>query len=339
MRYQNVYVAGVASWLPPALTTAEALDDGYCPPDVAEDSGIESVTIAVDAAPRLATRAAQKALSRAGNPQIQLLLHATSTYQGHVRWTAAGFVQRLAVGTHNPITTLNVDGLGNGAMSSLELAAGFMAGGAAQGALLTAADRHGEPAYDRWRSDPGTPLGDGGGAMVLSSTGGWARVLGTMTWSEAELEGMSRGDDPFLAAPTRPHPVDLDTRQRAFIARLGAPNVERLVTKARRSALQGVLAEAGLTTLDIDWFVLPGLGRRRLEEGYYKALGIDPERTTWRWSRLTGSLGAADQFAGLDALATSGRLRPGDKCLLMGEGGTSWTCALIEVISPYAGEA
>jgi 3-oxoacyl-[acyl-carrier-protein] synthase-3 len=336
MRPENLYVASVASWLPAALRLSDAVRWGECPPEVAAESGIQAVTVSTEAPPFLASRAARLAIERAGRGTgpVSLLLYATISYQGHDEWHAPSFIQRTAVGVHNPSLISEIRQMADGGLAALELAAAYVSAGAADTALVVAADRFSPPGYDRWRSDPGTPLGDGGGALLLSRRAGFARLRCVVSWSDPELEGMDRGDDLFGVVPfaTR-RSVDKVTARTAFAARLGDDNIERLLREGHRSVVRWALDEAGVMLDEIDWFVLPHRGWAELEERYLKPLAISVERTTWQYGRQVGHLGAADQFVGFDALASSGRLRPGDLCLLLGTGGGyTWTCACVEVL-------
>jgi 3-oxoacyl-[acyl-carrier-protein] synthase-3 len=244
-------------------------------------------------------------------------------------------VLRTAVGPSNPTLAVEVRQGANGGLAALELGAAYLAAGTDRPAVLvTAADRFCLPGYDRWLTDPGTPRADGASALVLDRRGGFARLVATVSRAEPELEGMARGDDPFGVAPlvTR-RPVRLDIPRDAFIARMGEGNVTRLLKAGYGAVLEQALEESGSALREIDWFVLPNLGRRLLDE-HYVPLGIDLDRSTWPWGRRVGQMGPADQFAGLEHLLRSGRLRPGQRILLMGMGaGVVWSCACLEVLS------
>ncbi|NUR89444.1 MAG: 3-oxoacyl-ACP synthase [Nonomuraea sp.] len=283
----------------------------------------------------MAARAAGRALRRSGlRPEdVRLILHATAYYQGQDLWPAPSYVQRVAVG--NRCTAIEVRQMSNGGMAALELGAAYL--GAApgrEGVLLTAADRFCPPGFDRWRSDPGTIYGDGGAALTLSSTGGFARLVSLVSVSDPELEGMHRGDDAFApAAFTHRCPVDMDRWKRQYVRRAGMGASVLRVSAGHREAVEGALAEAGTGLDGVDWFVVPHFGLRRLRSGYFTPFGIDPDRTTWSWARGVGHLGAADQFAGLDHLVSAGRAGPGQRLLLMGVGaGFTWSCAVVEIV-------
>jgi 3-oxoacyl-[acyl-carrier-protein] synthase-3 len=339
VRHQDIYLAGLGSSLPGTVSVADAVQQGLLEARAARQTGALAVTVSDGTAgPEFAVAAGRAALADAArvvdDASIDLLLHASVYYQGHDLWAAPSYIQREVLhGSGGP--AIGISQLSNGGMAALELAAGYLAGSArSAGALLTAGDRFCPPGFDRWTCDPGTLYADGGAALVLSRRGGFARLRSVVTVSEPELEGMHRGDDPFGLAPFERRPViDLEQAKQAFFARMSTPFCVRKVATAQREVIKRALAEADAELDGIDWFVLPHLGRRRLDAAFFQPFGIDPERSTWGWSRGVGHLGAADQFAGLGRLREQGLLRPGQLCLLAGIGaGFSWTCAVVEVL-------
>lgn len=337
MRFEDVHLVSTGSDLAARVSVEDAVAAGLCPREVALATGAVSVAVAPDEVPAadLAARAARLALARAPDVdagEIDLLLHATVYYQGHDLWSAPSYVQRVAVGNRCP--AIEVRQLSNGGMAALELAAGYLAAAPERtAALVTAGDTFRLPGFDRWRSDPGTLYGDGGVAAVLSRRPGFARLRSLVSSSDPDLEGMHRGDDPFGPVPFSVRaPMDLDVWKRAFVARHGRSFAIARVAAGEQEVLKRALAEAEVELEQVDWFVLPHFGRRRLELGLLRHLGVDLARTTLPWHRGVGHLGAGDQLASLDHLAACGELRPGQRCLLFGVGaGFSWSCGVLEI--------
>jgi len=337
MRFEGLYVAGAASWLPPAQPVAEAVAAGVFTQRLAASTGVETVAVAgAESPPEMAARAVDRVLDATGvgSADLDLILYAATYYQGQDLWPPASYVQRVAVGNRCP--AIEVRQMSNGGMAALELGAAFLSASAERGGVLLATgDKFAPPGFDRWLTDPGTVYGDGGTALVLSRRPGPLRLTCLATVADAELEGMHRGTDPFATEPfTVRRPVSLGACKDAFVADVGLSYCTTRLAAGQQEVLKRTLAEADLQLSDIDWFVLPHLGRRRLQQTYLRPLGIDPQRTTWSWSRTVGHLGAGDQIAGLAHLLNTGRLRPGQRCLLMGVGaGFVWTNAVLEVTS------
>src|SRR5215472_3688925 len=80
MRLANLYIAGTGRWLPPAMSTEDAVRHGHADAATAAKTDVASVTVADtdDAPPEMAVRAATVALDRAGlgAADIGLVLHA-----------------------------------------------------------------------------------------------------------------------------------------------------------------------------------------------------------------------------------------------------------------------
>lgn len=332
---ESLHIAGTGTWLPEPMTVDEAERAGLCERRRVWNTGTVAVRVATkESPPEMAVMAARSALDQAGHgPQeIALVLHACTYYQGHDMWAPASYIQRFALGNRCP--AMEVRQLSNGGLAALELAAAYLRADRSRvAALITTGDRFCPPGYDRWRTDPSTACGDGGTAVVLSATGGYAVLRSLVTVSDPDLEVIGRGDDPFGDAPLGARsPIDLGTHAARVSGEIGLETVLRRIEDGQREAFERATAEAGVAFADIDWFVLPNMGRTRMKAHFFGPFGIDPGRSTWEWGTRTGHLGAGDQFAGLDHLATTGRLVPGQICLLAGVGsGFSWSAAVIEV--------
>ena len=65
MRLDDLFVAGIGSWLPPAVDVAEAIADGRYDPEEEAANEYLSITVAGDEAPPdMAVRAGRQALAR-----------------------------------------------------------------------------------------------------------------------------------------------------------------------------------------------------------------------------------------------------------------------------------
>jgi 3-oxoacyl-[acyl-carrier-protein] synthase III len=333
VRWDDVYLRACASWLPPAMPAEVAVARGLTDATAVKRMQVTGVTVAEEAPPDMAVGAARRALDRSGcaPDDIALILHSASYFQGHDMWAPASYVQRMSVGNRCP--AIEIRQTSNGGMASLELVAAYLVATGGTAALLTTADRFCAPGIDRWRSDPGTVLADGGTAAVVARGTGFARLRSLVTVAEPELEQMHRGGDPPSPAPlTVRRPIDIEATTQAYLHSPAGQQSVPLMAARQTESLTWALKEAELDFAEVDWFLLPHFGRRRLDVNFFRRFGIDPERTTWSWSRGVGHLGAGDQFAGLTWLVESGQAKPGDRCLLLSVGGGfSWTSAVVEI--------
>ncbi|WBB81517.1 ketoacyl-ACP synthase III family protein [Micromonospora sp. WMMD882] len=336
MRVESLYVVGTGRRLPPVMTLEEAERAGHCERRQVWRTEVRSVCVSEDeSGPEMAAHAARTAVRQAGAApaEIDLILHADTWYQGHDMWAPASFVQREAVGNSCP--AIEVRQMSNGGLCALDLAVGYLlADPERTSALVTTGDRFCAPAFDRWRSDPGTVFGDAGTAVVVSRRPGFARLRSIVTVADAGLEQMQRGVDGFGPAPASVRAtVDVETLRQDFVRASGLDGILDRIDRGQSEAIERALADAGTKLDDVDWFVLPNLGRGRLNAHFFQKFAIDPDRTTWSWGRQVGHLGAGDQIAGLGQLADSGVLQPGQRVLLAGVGaGFTWSCAVVEML-------
>jgi 3-oxoacyl-[acyl-carrier-protein] synthase-3 len=333
VRWEDLYLRACASLLPPVMAAEEAVARGLAEAETVRRMQVVGVTVAEDAPADMAAAAARTAMDRSGctPDEIALILHSSAYFQGHDMWAPASYIQRIAVGNRCP--AIEVRQTSNGGMASLELAAAFLAGTGGSAALLTTGDRFCLPGIDRWRSDPGTVLADGATAVVLGRGSGFARLVSLVTVTEPELEQMHRGDDPPSPAPLIIRsPIEVEVTTNAFLRGPAGQRSVAMMSARQEESLQRALDEAEAKLADVDWFLLPHFGRRRLDVNFFRRFGIEPERTLWAWSRGIGHLGAGDQFAGLSWLMESGRAKPADQCLLLGVGGGfTWSSAVVEI--------
>lgn len=338
MRFEELYIAGLGTWLPPAVEVRHAVADGECTEELARKNGMEAVTVARDdeVPAEMAVKAACTALRRAGDAdgaRYALGLHAALYHQGHELWGSASYIQRHTTGGSHPV--LEVRQVSNGGMAALGLAGGYLTATAdGSRALITTADRFCPPGFDRWHTDPGTVYADGGTALVLSTHGGFARIRSLALVSDAELEGMHRAGDPFATAGFAPAGVlDLESYKRGFLAVAGMSFSVSRIAAGQRRALGQALDEAGVKLQAVNRFVLPHFGQRRLQANYLRHLDVGLDATNWSFSKRVGHLGAGDQIASLDHLTSSGVLQAGDVVLLLGVGaGFTWSCAVVEIL-------
>ncbi|MEV0219885.1 ketoacyl-ACP synthase III family protein [Streptomyces sp. NPDC050704] len=339
MRWENLFVSGVAAWLPPLAAAEDAVSDGLLAPERGKLRGIVSVTVASDseedAPPRMAVRAAREALGR-GNTDpgdVALVLHSSLWFQGVDMWPAASYIAHEAVGRQVP--AFGLAQRCNGGMGAIELAASYLGAGIGDGhaALLTTGDRFAGPRVDRWNSVDVTMYGDGAAALVLSTRDGFARVLSTATGVDNSLEILARGDEPFVPHPVEPSSaVDLGARTVRGAELAALPDLTHRYIDLLVAAKTRALEDAGTSIDGIAHAVIP-VSRRGTGHELHHLLGLPDERTSWAYGRTTGHVGAGDQFAGLAHLTENALVSPGDRVLLFG-GGAGYTCtaAVVEIL-------
>jgi 3-oxoacyl-[acyl-carrier-protein] synthase-3 len=329
---EDLYVAAVGSWLPDPVPLSEAVQSGLVDAEH-QNLGYDSIGVAQDiSGPEMSVLAGRAAVSRSGlSPDdIGLVLNSSCGYLGLEMWPAAAYVANQTVGAAAP--GIDLQQRCNAGISSLALAAGYIGTGFTNAVLLTSGDNFAPPWVDRWNVQLNLIFADGAGALVLSKTGGFARLLSTTMGAENSLEPWNRGDSPFTTMPGQEIPLRL--RERG-VQHAAAPEAqgswERYEAALMRTVEQAV-ADAGVTTADISKVTVPFIHRGVSPENY-ELLGFDEKQSTWDLGRRIGHVGAADAFLGLDHLVQQNAIGPGDLVLMAAAGaGFSFSASVLEIL-------
>ncbi|MEV6669043.1 ketoacyl-ACP synthase III family protein [Streptomyces sp. NPDC051162] len=340
MRFDNLYLAGIAGWLPERMDTQRAVNEGLMDATVREVSGIEAVPVAgTTPAPDMAVAAARTAVERSGHApdDFAALLHSDSHFQGPDGWSPQHYILRETL--DRPISAVEVRQGCLGMLASLELAAHRLAFDPSRPAvLLTGGDNFGTPLADRWRDAGLFLLADGAAAAVVSARGGFARLLSCASLSDPGMEELNRGGEVLFPPPmTVGRPLDLEGRRRYWRDQWAAGTLPpmgdlgRLVEEVASRALE----EAGLTMDDMDRVVHMGFSRIPLWDTFLSPLGIDEERGIWDFTRRTGHVGTADLIVGLDHLCSTEQLVEEDHVMLIGAApGAEVSCVVARIDRP-----
>jgi 3-oxoacyl-[acyl-carrier-protein] synthase-3 len=335
--WDGLYLAAAASWLPPAVSVEDALASGAYDRADAERQDFLSVTVAGpgDTMADMWSRAARLALAQSGTgaDRVDLLLCASILGVGVEAWNAAAYVQR-ELGMPGGLAIEMRSG-SNGGLAAIELAASYLQRPGTTTAVVTAGGVFPMPYIDRWRAERFL-LADGCAAAVLSTRGGFARLVATASASDPGLEALHRADTPIgLVAPNTEYPINLRARAKWF--QDGEMRKEELFQRLSfgpRLVVREVLSETGLTVDKVEHVIVPHFGRTITMLQCLRPLGLrDFDRTAWEFARRTGHLGPGDQFAAISYLNENNQLKSGQYVLMLGVGaGFSWSAALLEIV-------
>ncbi|ARQ68826.1 ketoacyl-ACP synthase III family protein [Streptomyces marincola] len=335
MQWSNTFIAATAVWLPEPTDINEAVERGAYEAHQRDSTCYRSVTDAGRVPPPdMAVRAARSALRRSTTPadRVALLLHASMHRQGSAGWTPAAYVKEHALGGTAP--AVDVGQASNGGLAALELGAANLATQSEDaGVLITTADNFGPPgALDRYLSDD-VVLADGATAALLHPRHGFAQLLASHTVGRTELEGAYRPSGELVLVEEGDF-IDITARKMSFVAAFGRDRMLSIIANGAVESTEVVCRETGTAVEDFDHVVVPHLGEEYVEWDFLQPLKIPVERTTWPWGRTIAHLGPGDPMAGLNHLAESGALQPGQKMLLLSMGaGFHWTSAALEIVA------
>lgn len=335
MKTPGVYIDGLGTYVPESMDAREAVAAGLYDPTDYEWYGWTGAAVAGDmAAPDMAVHAARQAVERSRHLPSDLAAHLHTGFfdQGPEGWSAQHYVLRHI--TDRDIPSFSVWQACNGLVGSLELAASLLlASPQNEAALLTGADNAGTPGYNRWNFGiQNGVLGDAASALVLSTRGGFARLLAVTSASTSEVEEQYRGTEPlFPPSLTVGRRMDLKQRFSAFrgMEETVAQVVQRQGELRTHLALKAV-AEADLDIGDVTRVTHVFTAQESYLKVILDPLGLAPEQGLPRFGRNLGHCTVNDQVIGLEHLVTSRELAPGDHVLMIAHGGgVSLSCAVL----------
>ncbi|MGH3867805.1 MAG: ketoacyl-ACP synthase III family protein [Pseudonocardiaceae bacterium] len=335
MKTPHIHIAGLGAHIPPIVEAKRAVELGLYDSDDYARYGWTGAAVAGDTpAPDMAIHAARQAMERAGIPSddLDVHIHACGHEQGPVGWSAQHYILHHI--TDRDIPSFRVWQACSGLVGSLELAACYLVAVPQRtAALLTGSDNVNTPNFNRWAfSHRNAIVGDAASAVVLSTRGGFARLLAITTGSAAELEVHYRGDEPLFPPSTG---RQIDFRER-FAARGGLAEAVAEVIRRHGELLTELalrtIAEADITVADITRVAHMFTGQESYLTMILDPIGLHPEQGLLEFGRRLGHLIVNDQIIGLEHLVATGQLACGDHVLMVASGaGVSTTCAVVRI--------
>jgi len=311
-------IAGVGSALPKRRVSNEELAEQVDTSDqwIVERTGIRSRYVAGDGetTASLATDAARRALEHAGvaAPEIDLIVLATATPDQTFPSSATKVQAALGI---NDCIAFDVHAVCTGFLYALSVADSMLRSGNASKALVIGAET-----FSRildWEDRATCVLfGDGAGALVLAAEEGDRGILAT------RLHADGRHND-LLFVDGGP-----STTGTVGKLRMKGREVFRHAVVNLAEVLNEVLADAGLTSADVDW-VVPHQANARILDATAKKLGLPAGKVVVTVDEHANTSAASVPLA-LDTAVRDGRIKRDDIIVLeaMG-GGFTWGAAAL----------
>jgi len=311
-------VLGVGSALPRRQVTNDELASQVDTSDewIVERTGIRSRYIAGEGetTASLATEAARRALEHAevDASEIDLIVLATATPDQ--TFPSSATKVQAALGIADCIA-FDVHAVCTGFLYALSVADSMLRSGNAQKALVI-----GSETFSRildWEDRATCVLfGDGAGALVLSAEQTEGGILAT------KLHADGRHNDLLFVdgGPSTTGTVGKLRMKGREVFRHAVVNLADVLTE--------VLADAGLTSADVDW-VVPHQANARILDATAKKLGLPSEKVVMTVDRHANTSAASVPLA-FDTAVKDGRIKRGDVVVLeaMG-GGFTWGAAAL----------
>ncbi|HWV58141.1 MAG TPA: beta-ketoacyl-ACP synthase III [Longimicrobiales bacterium] len=314
-------VVSTGSWLPDRVLTNAELERMVDTSDqwIRERTGIRERRIAEPhvTAADMGAAAARVALERAGTDpgEVDVLILATATPDRLLPSTACD-VQAL-LGASNA-AAFDVNAACSGFLYALTVAEGYLAAGRGTTALVVCTEKM--SAITDW-SDRSTCVlfGDGAGAAVVRRSDDDAGIVSSYLRSDGTLAELLWRPAGGARMPLTHELLEAQ----AHMVKMAGREVFKAAVRSMADAADQALAAAGLTGADID-LLIPHQANYRIIESTARYAGIPMEKVFINVDRY-GNMSSATLPIALDEAASEGRLKPGDRLLLVAFGaGFTW---------------
>ncbi|MEY3392350.1 MAG: hypothetical protein RLZZ322_1199 [Verrucomicrobiota bacterium] len=294
-------------------------------------SGIAERRIAAagEAPSDMGAKASAQALSRAGLTPADVDLLIVATMTPDVPFPSTACLLQAKLGLRRDIPCFDVSAACSGFVYALQVAKDMMRSGAYRRALVIGAEKL--SSVVDW-SDRTTCVlfGDGAGAALLETSpepgvGLLANLLGA-DGNNAELLHCAGGGS------ASPHTGDSLREGRQFL-RMNGKEVFRHAVRVMAESCERVLAQAGLTSEQVAWFI-PHQANIRILEAVAGQLNVGMDRFPSNLARY-GNTSAASIPLALEEAWQDGKIKHGDLIMIVAFGaGLTWGATLLRWHEP-----
>ncbi len=322
-------IIGTGSYMPSRVLTNHDLEKLVETSDewITTRTGIKERRIAAEGenTSDMATAAARKAMEMAGvtAEDLDLIIVATVTPDMFFPSTAC-FVQKK-LGASKAVA-FDISAACSGFLYAMQTARHYLNGGPRLTALIIGAEKL--SSLINWKDRNTCVLfGDGAGAVVVrrdDSPEAPGRVLSSVMGSDGNLADLLKVPGGASALPitaenveSRPNTIHMEGRE----------TFKHAVTRMLQAS-EEALRMAGLTAADVN-LVIPHQANYRIITAIAERLGLPEERTFVNVDKY-GNTSAATIPVALDEANRGGRLKSGDKVLLVAfGGGFTWASSVV----------
>ncbi len=331
---KNAVITGWGFYAPSRVMTNQELERIVDTSDewISTRTGIKERRIAADGetTSSMSVRAARAALDRARmRPQdVQMVI--VGTCSPDYLFPATACIVQSEIGATRA-GAFDIEAACTSFVSALAIARGMIVSGGIQNALVIGAETLSR--FLNWQDRTTCVLfGDGAGAVVLEASNASVGIESVVLHSEG-----AKGELLMVPAGGARIPATKETLEQGqhFITMQGG-EVFKLAVKSMADAAEEALTEAGLGLDDIA-LMIPHQANVRIIDGVARRLRFPMDKVFVNIQRYGNTSAASIPIAICEAEAT-GRLRRGDKILLVAfGGGFTWGASVLEWFGAHDG--
>ncbi|MCY1222493.1 3-oxoacyl-[acyl-carrier-protein] synthase 3 [compost metagenome] len=318
-----VVLQGLGGYVPTGVITNQDLESRLDTTDewIRTRTGIRTRRFAAEgeATSDMATEAGRRALASAGNPDIDLVILATTTPDHPCPATAPAVASRLGLG---PVAAFDLAAVCSGFIYALAQANAAVLSGQNRNVLVIGADMFSAIINPEDRNTA-IIFGDGAGAVIVGA--GEEGQPGQVSAFDLHSDGTCQDLIKVTAGGSR-MPVNAGTLDADRFFTMQGKEVFAKAVEAMAGSSRTALADSGWNAEDVDWLIAHQANQRILNR-VAGVLGIPPERAVLHLDRVGNTSAASIPLALADYAS---KFSKGDKMLLTAfGGGTTWGAATL----------
>jgi len=322
-----ISILGTGRYLPPTILTNAELEKRVDTTDewIRSRTGIRERRIAApdEHVSDMATKAGLKALEAAGLKASDLDAILVATLTPDYTWPAAACLIQRKLGAPQAYA-LDISAACSGFVYALSLAEGLIAAGNAKHVLVIGAEKL--TSLVDW-SDRNTCVlfGDGAGAAVVGPAQSKHKVLATHLGSDGNAVELLYQPGGGTVCPASLKSVE----DKQHFLKMNGKEVFKFAVRVMGEASEAAIKKAGIETKDVSLFI-PHQANIRIIESAAERLGLPSDKVFVNVDRY-GNTSAASVAIALDEALEQGRIKQGDKIVLVAFGaGLTWASAVLE---------
>lgn len=321
-------ITGTGSYAPERVLTNKDLEAMVDTTDewITTRTGMKERRIAREdeASSDMGAEASRRAMDSAGITPEQIDLIIAPTITPDTPWPNTACYIQEKIGARNA-WCVGIEAACSGFIYGLWMARSMIAAGSAKTVLVSACEKI--TSIVDW-SDRATCVlfGDGAGAAIVQATDHPTRgIIGGNMGSDGSLSNLLCQPAGGSRMPTTEETLRNGMN---YLKMAGKETYKHAVTRMTNSSAK-LLESCGLTFADVDWYV-PHQANMRIISAVGQRMGVPVEKFIINIEKYANTSSATIGLA-LDEAARDGRLKAGDKILLVAfGGGLTWGSLLLE---------
>ena len=324
---QGCAITGVGSYVPERILANAELESMVDTTDdwITSRTGIKQRRIAAEDehTSTLATHASRKALAQAGLDAAELDLIIVATITPDMPFPATACLVQQELGA-TKAAAFDLEAACSGFIYALEVGRAFIASGVYKNVLIIGAEKL-SSIIDWEDRNTCVLFGDGAGAAVLQRRDGARGVLATRLGSDG-----NKADILAMPGGGCRQPATLDSvNERIHFLKMEGKEVYKNAVNAMTAAAKEVLETSGLSIEDIQC-IIPHQANQRIISAIGSRLGAREDQVFVNLQKY-GNTSAASVAVALDEALQTGKIKRGDKILIIAFGaGLTWGATVLE---------